>query len=48
MVTRYILRGANPIVAENHAAAHNWLPDEWFYVGGSHDDDLVIIDLEKN
>ncbi|CAB4129006.1 hypothetical protein UFOVP111_129 [uncultured Caudovirales phage] len=48
MTTRYILKGANALVAENYAADRSWLPDEWFYVGGSHDDELVIIDLEKN
>jgi hypothetical protein len=48
MDTRYILRGANPIVAENYASDRSWLPSEWFYIGGSHEAELVIIDLEKD
>ena len=48
MDTRYILRGANALVAEDYAAKSSWLPDEWFYIGGSHDVELSIIDLEKD
>jgi hypothetical protein len=47
MTTRYILRGANALIAERYAADRNWLPDEWFYLGGTHDGELAIIDLEK-
>lgn len=45
--TRYILRGANPLVAEKYALEHDWSPVEWFYVGGGPDDELIIIDLDE-
>lgn len=47
MKTRYILRGGNALAAEKYAAAQEWMPAEWFYVGGSHSEELVIIDLDK-
>ena len=45
--TRYILRGANPLVAEKYAAEHEWSPIEWFYVGGGPNDELIVIDLDE-
>jgi hypothetical protein len=48
MTTRYVLRGANALAAEQYAASRAWLPAEWFYLGGSHDDELSVIDLEKD
>lgn len=45
--TRYVLRGANPVVAEKYAEKNGWKPAEWFYVGGLPHDYLIIIDLDE-
>lgn len=45
--TRFILRGANPLVAERYAEEQGLTPVEWFYVGGHKSDELIVIDLDQ-
>lgn len=42
---RYILKGANHLVAEAYADDQGWHPTEWIYIGPSSTE-LLVIDLE--
>jgi hypothetical protein len=46
--TRFLLRGGNALAAEKYAESKGWSAVEWFYIGGLHSDELIIIDLDQH